>query len=303
MNFGYLRQRASLLEKLRAFFRDRDFLEVETPLLAREAIPETHIDLSRVGDDWLQASPEMHHKRLLCAGSGPIFEITRSFRRGEAGQQHRPEFTIVEWYRPGDGMSDGMGLLEEVVHELLGTPPATRTTYRQAFQDTIGIDPHRADEETLSGHVARLTGRLEAPPPGTRDEALNTILALAVEPELGRDRPEFLYHYPASQAALATVTSDAQGVAVAERFELYFRGLELANGYHELTDAAELRRRLTAANAAREARGAEPLPMPERLLADMESPGLPPCAGVALGFDRLVMLATGAETIDEVRAF
>ncbi|MEO1497516.1 MAG: EF-P lysine aminoacylase EpmA [Planctomycetota bacterium] len=312
-----LRQRAELLAQLRAFFRERGFLGVETPLAAREVIPEEHIEPIALadGERFLQASPEMHHKRLLCAGVGPIYEVTRSFRGFEHGRLHRPEFTIVEWYRPGDDMHAGMDLLDELMRRLLGTPAAERTTYREAFARTVAIDPHTASLEELRSAAQRLATQQTTTQPPTelqaaaappelpsRDEALNFLLSFAVEPTLGREAPEIVHHYPASQAALATVATH-DGVEVAERFELYYRGVELANGYHELTDAVELRRRLNGVNALRAAAGKPTLPLPESLLDAMTEPGLPPCAGVALGFDRLVMLATGADHIADVVAF
>lgn len=305
MNFETLRARADRLDRLRSFFRQRGFLEVETPLLSREVIPEQHIGLFGVeAGGWLQASPEMHHKRLLCAGSGPIFEVARSCRAGERGARHSSEFTLVEWYRPGNGMAKGMDLLDELIRDLLSYPEGKRTSYREAFQRKLGIDPHLASTAELQ--AATVQAGVDAAGLSLsdhRDEWLNLLLSTVIEPELGRDLPEVIYHYPATQSALATTVEDDLGVVVAERFELYIDGLELANGYHELTDAVELRRRLVQANEQRVATGQPELPLPEQLLADMESPGLPPCAGVALGFDRLVMLATGAREIGEVRAF
>lgn len=303
MNLPHLRRRAELLDQLRTFFRGRGFLEVETPLLTTEAIPERHIDLMPIAqsDQWLQASPEMHHKRLLCEGSGPIFEISRSFRVGERGAHHRPEFALLEWYRPGDDMLAGMALLEELIQTVLEAPQTKRTTYREAFVDAIDLDPHRATLDELRARATSASGvSVEAL---DRDGLLNLLLSARVEPRLGRDVPELLHHYPASQAALATTFIDARGDELAERFELYWRGLELANGYHELTDPIELRGRLERANAGRLSDRKPALPMPEKLLDAMTDPGLPPCAGVAVGVDRLVMIATGADTIGEVRAF
>ena len=246
---------------------------------------------------FLQASPELHMKRLLAAGAEAIFQVTRSFRAGERGRLHNPEFTIVEWYRTGDDMLSGMNLLDELAQSLLGTASATRTTYAQAFERHVGLCPHTATLEELAAAY-------NFPSPirgGDRDQWLNLLLATRVEPQLGRDRPEIIYHYPASQASLAKIVPTENGFDVAERFELYYRGVELANGFHELTDAAELRRRLEAVNAARVAAGRPALPLPERLLAAMEH-GLPDSTGCALGFDRLVMLAVGAKSIDEVMA-
>lgn len=304
MNLAYLQSRSDLLQRLRRFFIDRAFMEVETPLAAAEIIPELHIEPPKLQDaaQWLQASPEMHLKRLLCAGSGPLFEVTRSFRDGEQGRLHSPEFTIVEWYRPGDDMQAGINLLAELITELTGAPAASKISYRQAFLQHASLDPHMATTEELQ-HAVRAAGGEELASETDRDELLNYLLTKRVEPQLGGAGPELLYHYPATQSALAKVTYDEQGTDVAERFELYWKGVELANGYHELTDAAELRRRLSAVNQERESKGLNALPLPEKLLSEMAEKGLPACAGVALGLDRLVMLAVGAESIDEVRAF
>jgi elongation factor P--(R)-beta-lysine ligase len=305
-----LRERAKLLRRLREFFWQRGFIEVETPLLSDEIIPELHIEPMRVeADCYLQASPEMHMKRLLAAGIGDIFQVTRSFRAGERGPLHNPEFTIVEWYRVGDDMAAGMDLLDELMQKLLATPPAARTTYAEAFQRHLGVCPHTAppdDLRTLAQRLGWLASNTGETPhsfgeAAARDELLNFLLATQIEPHLGADRPEMLYHYPASQASLATTVPSPQGYQVAERFELYYRGIELANGFHELADAAELRRRLDDVNALRLSEGRTPLPPPEGLLAAMADPGLPPCTGCALGFDRLAMLANGGRTIDHVQ--
>lgn len=312
MRLDFLRQRAQLLDRLRSFFREREFLEVETPLVSNELIPERHIRPIALAESerYLQASPELHMKRLLCDGIGSIFQVTRSFRGDEQGKHHHPEFTIVEWYRPGDDMLAGMGLLSELLEELLGTPAAKQTSYREAFERTLGMDPHTASIAELQSVASQRVASFGVMREGMteedkadRDEWLNLLLDQCVEPTLGVTGPELLYHYPVSQSALARTTCDERGERVAERFELYAGGLELANGYHELTDSDELRERLELANRQRVAAGGPALPLPETLLDAMQSPGLPACAGVALGFDRLVMLAIGAESIDEVTAF
>jgi lysyl-tRNA synthetase class 2 len=322
-----LRLRAEMLARLRSFFAERGFLEVETPMLDREIIPELHIDpfgvdataSSRVSTTrqgsgvvaadvnyglWLQASPELHMKRLLAEGLPAIYQVTRSFRAGERGRHHNPEFTMVEWYRAGDTMEAGIDLVDALCQAVAGAQPAQQTTYGSAFQQHAGLDPHSATCEELAAAASRL--RISVPDAirrEDRDEWLNLLLASVVEPRLGKEGSEILYDYPASQSALATIAVRADGTAVAERFELYWRGVELANGYHELTDAAALRRRLTAANEARVGDFRRALPLPERLLSAMESPGLPPCSGCALGLDRLVMLAAGASSIDDVMPF
>jgi lysyl-tRNA synthetase class 2 len=299
-----LEKRSILLHKLRDFFYERGFIEIETPLLAGEIIPELHIEPIRVeGGGFLQASPELYMKRLLAAGAKAIFQISRSFRAGERGPLHNVEFTLVEWYRAGDAMQAGIDLLDELTQSLFGTATAARATYAEAFERAIGLLPHTATIDELAAAAAEAGVPV---PQGMhredRDEWLNLLLATRVEPQLGRDQPEIVYHYPATQASLAKVVPSGFGYDVAERFELYYRGIELANGYHELTDAAEQRRRFEAVNAARQAAGRCALPLPESLLAAMEH-GLPDCTGVALGFDRLVMLAVGARSIEDVMTF
>jgi lysyl-tRNA synthetase class 2 len=242
-------------------------------------------------------------KCLLAAGATAIFQVTRSFRAGERGPLHNPEFTIVEWYRVGDDMLAGMDVLDQLMQTLLGTPPAIRTTYAEAFQRTLDLCPHTASIDALSAAAA--AGEVAVPSAmhtADRDEWLNLLLATRVEPQLGRERPEIVYHYPATQASLARVVEASAGQHVSERFELYYRSVELANGFHELADAAELRTRFDSVSAVRIAEGRPALPVPERLLAAMQH-GLPYSAGCALGFDRLVMLAIEARTIDEIMAF
>lgn len=297
-----LRQRSDLLYNLRQFFRERDFIEVDTPLLSDEIIPELHIEPPQVvgSQRWLQASPELHMKRLLTAGMQAIFQVTRSFRADEMGQLHRPEFTIVEWYRVGDDMQAGMQLLDELCQALLGTAPAVRTNYADTFQQHLQICPHTATCDELAACAQRHGVAATGLNTRDRDEWLNLLLAMRIEPYLGQQGPELLFNYPATQASLAK-TSNCNGIEVAERFELYWQGIELANGYHELTDSVELRNRLTAVNTARVADGRSALPLPESLLTAMEQ-GLPPSTGCALGFDRLAMLAVGATSISEVMA-
>jgi lysyl-tRNA synthetase class 2 len=299
-----LQERAKLLRRLRAFFDERGFFEVETPLLASEVIPELHIEPVRAANgEFLQASPELHMKRLLAVGATAIYQVTRSFRRNERGALHNPEFTIVEWYRVGDDMVAGIHLLDELFQTLLATPPAVRSSYADAFRRTVGVEPHTASIDELAAAARDANVAL---PSGiqrdNRDEWLNLLLATTVEPQLGHERPEIIYQYPASQESLAKVRATTAGYDVADRFELYYQGIELANGFYELTDAPELRRRFDEVNSARAADGRPALPVPETLLAALEH-GLPSCTGCALGFDRLVMLALGAKSIDDVVAF
>jgi len=308
-----LQLRAKLLRTLREFFHERGFLEVETPLLSAESIADRYLDplpvmldeATRAGDlpevMWLQTSPEAAMKRLLASGAEAIYQVTRSFRGGERGRLHNPEFTIVEWYRAGDDMQAGMALLSDLCQRLLGRGPAQAVTYREAFGQHLGLDPLACELEELRRRAHELGG--VTPTPGKaqqRDELLNFLLAAAVESHLGVESPTLLVDYPASQAALAKVRD--QSPAVAERFELYVSGVELANGYHELLDAKVLRQRQTLAAEQRLADGKPALPPCERLLAAMRH-GLPHCTGVALGFDRIVMLAAGASHIAEVLPF
>jgi lysyl-tRNA synthetase class 2 len=311
-NWDVLRLRDALLRKVRAFFHGRRFLEVETPVMSHDVVVDRHLDpfqttLARdfrrpqEGDKlWLQTSPEFGMKRLMAAGGEAIFQVTRAFRNGERGSLHNPEFTMVEWYRRGDGYSGGMKLLSDLGEALLGRGPAERITYAAAFEKHVGVNPHTASVDELR-HTAEAQGL--QPPPGLesdRDGWLNLLLAECVERHLGRGKSAILFDYPASQAALACVRNDVNPVA--ERFELYVEGIELANGYHELLDAAALRERNRRANQQRVADGKPALPEDSRLLAAMEA-GLPMCCGCALGFDRVVMLAAGAKSLDEVIAF
>ncbi|HND53048.1 MAG TPA: EF-P lysine aminoacylase EpmA [Pirellulaceae bacterium] len=307
-----LRRRAELLRRLRSFFDDRGFLEVETPVLSADTVVDRHLDplgvilfddprQPQVGRQfWLQTSPEYGMKRLLAAGATAIYQVTRAFRGGEVGRIHNPEFTMVEWYRTGDDYAAGRALLSDLAATLLDRGLPEQLTYAAAFERYAGIEPHRATESQLA-ELARARG-LTAPAfePGDRDGWLHWLLAELVEPHLGRAAPTLLYDYPASQAALAQVRPDDPPVA--ERFELYVDGIELANGYHELLDPKVLSRRTEEANLQRAADGKYELPAHSRLQEAMDH-GLPACTGVALGFDRLVMVALGATSLAEVQAF
>jgi lysyl-tRNA synthetase class 2 len=304
-SFDALRVRAETLASIRGFFSDRAVLEVETPALSAAAATDVHIhslscrpDLGDGRPLFLQTSPEYAMKRLLAAGSGPIFQICRAFRDGEAGRRHNPEFTMLEWYRPGWDHHRLMDEVDELLAAVLGTPRSERLSYAEAFQRHAGVDPHRAPDAELAARVAKL----EPPDPAglDRDDLLNLLLSHVVEPRIGLDRPTFLYDFPASQAALARVRP--ADPPVAERFEVFVNGTELANGFHELADAAEQRRRFEHDVAERRRRGLPVVPLDDRLLAALEA-GLPDCAGVALGIDRLIMLRLGTRDIAETIAF
>jgi len=314
-----LRLRAALLRAVRRFFEEREYLEVETPLVSADATVDpnlipfaTQFRLPGAGPLqaeglFLQTSPEFAMKRLLAVGHEAIYQVTHAFRNAELGPLHNPEFTILEWYRVGDTYHEQMDVVEALVRCVFGMPEAAdaprlrpqafeRLTYKEAFERHAGLDSLTAAASDFP-QIAESRGVV--PPPGLteedRDGWLNFLLVELVEPKLGVSGPEFLYDYPASQAALARVRPDEPPVA--ERFELYVRGIELCNGYQELTDAGELRWRIRD----RFGRSAERL-LESRLLDAMEA-GLPDCSGVALGFDRLVMLAVGAESLSEVMPF
>ncbi|HWB13254.1 MAG TPA: EF-P lysine aminoacylase EpmA [Pirellulales bacterium] len=304
-----LRLRDALLRTLRGFFHARDFIEVETPLLSADVVVDEHLEPfgvdvptgPRTRRMWLQTSPEFAMKRLMAAGGEAIFQVTHAFRQEEQGPLHNPEFTMVEWYRRGDDLAAGMRLLGELAETLLGRGEPETMTYRAAFERYAGIDPHATETQDMA-QLARDRGVAvpESLSQGDRDAWLDLLLVEFVQPHLGRARPTIVYDYPASQAALARVRPGEPEVA--ERFELYVDGIELANGYHELLDAGVLRERNRANNRLRAVRGKPQLPEESRLLAAMEA-GLPDCAGVAMGFDRVVMLAAGAKDLPAVMPF
>jgi lysyl-tRNA synthetase class 2 len=302
-----------VLATIRAFFAERGVLEVETPLLAAGTIPEPAIESlhTHLGGDpsgqprklYLQTSPEFAMKRLLAAGSGPIYQLCKSFRDGESGRRHNPEFTLLEWYRPGFDHHALMAEVDELVRRALSTPPAETITYGALFERHLGLDPFAAPIERLC--QAGTNGGLGALPDLDRDGLLNLLMAAVIEPRLAHQRPLFVHDFPASQAALAKVRPGPPPVA--ERFELFVHTaatgtVELANGFHELADPAEQRRRFESDRSRRRAAGQGDVEPDARFLAALDH-GLPACAGVALGVDRLVMLASGASRIEEVLAF
>ncbi|MGH8282279.1 MAG: EF-P lysine aminoacylase EpmA [Gammaproteobacteria bacterium] len=302
-----LKLRAELLKKLRAFFEARSVLEVETPALSHAGATDRHLASFRVenphgGSLWLHTSPEFPMKRLLAAGAGDIWQVCKVFRASEAGRLHNPEFTMIEWYRLGFDHHRLMQETAELIQSLL--PAAAEApehlTYRDAFQRHAGFDPFRAGKQTCvralqdSGKTVPADNELDT------DGWLDMVAGELVYPQLGKGRLAFVYDYPASQAALARIRPDNPHVA--ERFEAFFNGIELANGFHELTDAEEQRQRFETDRAYRRAHGLADIPMDENLLTALQH-GLLQCAGVALGFDRLVMLATGVRCIEDVIAF
>jgi elongation factor P--(R)-beta-lysine ligase len=302
-----LRLRARLLSRAREFFAARGVLEVETPHLGSSTATDPHIESIRCAvlgvERYLQTSPELFMKRLLAAGSGPIYQLGKVFRDGESGSRHNPEFTLLEWYRPG---LDHHGLMDEVdefLQEVSESRPAVRETYAAAFEREVGVDPHRASARDLASSAEARGLDAAGSAAFSREDWLHLLMAEAIEPRLGKEQPHFLYDFPSELSALARVRRGEAGEAdVAERFEVFVQGMELANGYHELTDPSEQRRRFLADLEARRALGRAQTPVDERMIAALTH-GLPRCAGVALGFDRLVMIAAGARSIDAVIAF
>jgi len=328
-----LKLRARLLQRIRAFFSQRGVLEVETPMLSAAATTDpalssfaTHYTgplFPRGQILYLHTSPEFPMKRLLAAGAGSTYQICKVFRDGESGHLHNPEFTMLEWYRLGFDHHRLMDEVEELVTQALGThlelDATERLSYRQVFQRHVELDPHTATVKDCAA-AAKAHGINISPTLLAQNDLSawrDLLLTHVVEPKLGQGQLTFIYDYPVSQASLARLQPGNPPVAA--RFELYLNGIELANGFHELADADEQRTRFEQQQQARAASGVPAVPMDERLLAAMcrdaqvsreagcrERPlahGLPDCAGVALGFDRLVMLACGAKSVQEAMAF
>lgn len=307
-----LRARAALLARVRAFFAERGVLEVETPVLSRFASTDSALESletryqgpgAPAGQSlWLHTSPEFAMKRLLAAGAGPIYQVCKVFRDGEYGRLHNPEFSLLEWYRPGFDADRLMDEVAELVAGLLGGDwPRQSFSYLELFQHQLGVDPHRASGDQLAA-IARQAG-LSLPKADVLDRQgwLDLLLTHLIEPQLGRGCLTFVYDYPASQCSLARLAHRGE-LLVAERFELYLQGVEIANGFHELTDPGEQRQRFEADNASRLGRGQREMPLDLSLLAALES-GLPDCSGVALGIDRLLMVMTQADSLARVLAF
>jgi len=289
-----LQQRARIVQAIRLFFIDRGFLEVETPHRIPAPAPESHIDAVSSGSWFLHPSPELCMKRLLAAGYGKIFQISRCWREGERGHQHVPEFTLLEWYRAGD---DYRTLMEDC------------ETLIQTLTSTMGLGQRlifHGQEIDLAGPWERISVRdaFRGYSKGTMKEALerghfDEVMVQDLEPRLGMKKPTFLYDYPAERGTLARLRKDDPSLA--ERFELYMGGLELANAFSELVDPEEQRKRFLLEQANRRSLGKPVYPMPEPFLDELEE--MPPSAGIALGVDRLVMVLLNAATIDEVVAF
>jgi lysyl-tRNA synthetase class 2 len=304
-----LKRRAALLKTLRAFFDIRGFTEVQTPVLSRDTIIDRHLDPIEVpmqlpggkAENWfLQTSPEQSMKRLLCSDIGSIYQVGPVFRSGELGRFHNPEFTMAEWYDLNASFEEGLVFLSDLISELLLTPVADRIRFEEAFRFATKLDLFECSTKDLAewsvanGLVERTDWSQDW------DDWVNLIFSDQVQGNLGIDRPVLVTHFPASQAALARVS--ASDTRTAERYEAFYQGVELANGYHELLDADQLEARARKSNEQRKADGKQELPMQNRLLDAMRS-GMPSSCGCAMGFDRIVMLACQAGSLDQVVAF
>ena len=302
-----LERRADALARIRKFFRQRAVLEVDTPIVVNAPVTDVHIHSARVhlhdaaSPLFLHTSPEYAMKRLLAAGSGDIYQICHVVRGFERGTLHNPEFTLIEWYRIGVSLDELMSEVEALVREVLGDHAADRTservTYRDAFVRELGLDPFTASPAELARAAREIGFDAARSDEEDRDTLLDLLMGAIVGPRLGRDALTFVHAYPASQAALARL--DPKDPRTALRFELYCDGIELANGFHELASAVEQRARFARDRRERQRLGLPDFEFDERLLAALAA-GLPDCAGVAVGFDRLLMIATGARRIDEV---
>ncbi|WP_022940910.1 elongation factor P--(R)-beta-lysine ligase [Psychromonas hadalis] len=310
-----LKKRASIIQRIRQFFISRELLEVETPALSQSGVTDPHLFCFKsyfVGADidaknieaqgvplYLQTSPEFHMKRLLSAGSGSIFQISKAFRNEESGRYHNPEFTLLEWYRVGFDHFQLMAEMEQLLQLILECGPCKRLTYQQAFKQVLDVDPLSASLAILkkSGAHLNLGDVLETET--DFDTVLQLLFCFAIEPVIANEQPCFVYNFPASQAALARISPADKRVA--ERFEVYYKGIELANGFHELNDSDEQLRRFEKDNQYRKINNLPEMPIDFRFVASLKK--LPDCAGVALGIDRLIMLATDKNHIDDVVSF
>ena len=313
-----LLKRALMLKNIRAFFDGKNVIEVETPLLSHRSTTDPHLDSlqSRFRESvcFLNTSPEYAMKRLLASWKKPIFQICKAFRDDELGTYHNPEFTLLEWYRPNYDMSQLMDELADLIRFIFHAtenlsvsiqPEFERISYQQVFEDTVGINPHQTT--TQKCRAAALAHDVEVPQGlGTDDGELNDwldwLLTQLVLPKFNRKGFTFLYDYPASQCSLAKIAENEQEILVAKRFELFYGETELANGFHELTDAGEQLLRFKLENQIRQQQGKRCGDIDERLISALEN-GLPDCSGVAMGLDRLLMVLTEAKTIEKVLTF
>lgn len=304
-----LKKRSDVVRSIREFFYEKNVLEVETPSLSQATVTDVHLhtfDTQFIGPGYangqrlyLQTSPEFHMKRLLCAGSGAIFQISKSFRNEESGRYHNPEFTMLEWYQPHYDHLELINEVDELLQRVLKTESCDVKTYQQVFLEHIGLDPLINNIEQVREVALRYELGDFVVTETNIDTLLQCLFCFVIEPLIGLDRPIAIYNFPASQAALAKLDDDNR---VAQRFEFYYQGIELANGFHELQDAQEQLSRFEHDNIIREKEGLQPQPIDQHLI-DALTHGLPNCAGVALGIDRLIMLAINKQHINQVISF
>lgn len=303
------KKRAEIISTIRQFFTTRDVIEVETPLLSHGTVTDVHLDafstVAYPANDnklmYLQTSPEFAMKRLLASGYQSIYQICKAFRYEDSGRFHNAEFTMLEWYRLGFDHFTLMDEVDELLQYVLACEPADKFTYQQLFQTYLNVDPLNtnlselkaclADNEVLGDWIAT---------EHDLDILLQVLFSEVIEKQIGKDRPALVYHYPSSQAALAKISLEDSRVA--ERFECYYHGVELANGFHELLDHKEQAKRFMLDNDKRKQTGKTQMPIDQNLLQALES-GLPKCAGVALGVDRLLMIALKKNRIGKVITF
>ncbi|MBM3197739.1 MAG: EF-P lysine aminoacylase GenX [Chlamydiae bacterium] len=300
-----LKARAIFLQKTRAFFQERGVTEVDTPILGKSAPIDEHIEIMQVttgyGTGYLHSSPEYAMKRLLALGMGDIFQLSHVFRQGELGKLHNPEFTMIEWYRLSCSFSSIIEETIALVRLFLGPLPHKIVSYREALFHYAQIDYLNASEEELVSCSQKYGIHLSSKTYSDKETLLHLIMSMVVEPHLGHNELTVLIDYPASQAALALTTQKGEE-CVAKRFEVYHQGIELANGYEELTDAREQELRLKKTLIKRSVAHKEELPIDEQFLQALQE-GFPPCCGVAAGFDRLFLLQQQASSLQDILPF
>lgn len=305
-----LQRRAQLLADIRRFFEQRGVLEVNTPILSAAAptapyLQSFHTTFELAGQSqtrYLHTSPEFAMKRLLAAGSGAIYQLSPVFRNGELGRQHSPEFFMLEWYRPAFSLTELMTEVDTLMQQVAATAPAAIYSYAELFQQFLQLDVYQVETDVLKHIALQRIPALTADWQTDRDGWLEMLMSEVIEPQLSQlNKPVLVTEFPPSQAQLAKIAINAAGQSVAMRFELYAGGMELANGYDELCDAAELRQRFERDNQTRQQQGKPQMPIDENLLAAMQS-GLPACCGVALGIERLMMLSLAKDNINQVRS-
>ncbi|WP_284443192.1 elongation factor P--(R)-beta-lysine ligase [Buchnera aphidicola] len=304
-------KRSKIISDIRLFFSQKNILEVETPILSRSTVTDIHLSsfetnyfsLNNVNDKlklWLTTSPEYHMKRLLASESGPIYQICHSFRNEESGRYHNPEFTILEWYQPFYSMQKFIEEIDKFLQHILNYNQSDKISYQNLFIDFFKIDPlstnllelHQISKKLKLDYLTRFENDL--------NKFIQLLFTLKIEPNIGKDRPIFVYHFPAKQASLAAINS--QDSRISDRFEIFFKGVELGNGFYELTDASEQKKRFIKDNKERFSMNL-PTQKIDDCFLDALYHGLPPCSGVAIGLDRLIMLVLNKKNIQEVISF